>query len=277
MFSFNKKLAGVASAALLVLGMTACNGAAKSQDAASAQGAEDEKAAYTLVEDGKLTVAAELGFAPFESMNPQSGAPEGFDVDIAGEIAKRLGLEVNYLPSQKFDTLVPMIKQGGKADIAIAGITINDERSQSIDFSDPYLDSNQSLVVKKDSDATAESLNVSGKKIVVQGGTTGEEWATENIPNATVVPLDDVAAALAGVQTGLYDGMVVDLPVASNLLSSSYTDLKIAQEIATGEQYGICISKDNPGLKDAVNKVLADMKSDGTMDKLQTKWFGATL
>lgn len=82
---------------------------------------------------------------------------------------------------------------------------------------------------------------------------------------------------MAGVQTGLYDAMVIDLPVASNLISTSYSDLTIAKEIPTGEQYGIVVSKDNPALTEAINKVLADMEKDGTMTALKTKWFGSNI
>jgi len=118
---------------------------------------------------------------------------------------------------------------------------------------------------------------VAGKKIACQAGTTGEEWIQENMPNVTCVPLDDVAAAMTGVQTGLYDGFVIDLPVSSNLIAKSFTDLKVAEKIPTGEQYGIAVSKDNPGLTAAINDALAKIKSDGTMDSLETTWFGSTI
>jgi polar amino acid transport system substrate-binding protein len=229
------------------------------------------------VKDGTLTVVAELGFAPFEYMNDQTGDPEGFDVDVINAVAEKMGLQCEYLPNQKFDTLVPLIKQGGKADVSIAAITITDEREESVDFSEPYLDSNQAIVAIKGSTETEATLNDASKQVVCQGGTTGNDWITENLPNATCVPVDDVTAALTGVQTGLYNAMVVDLPVAKYMLTNSFSDLDIIEEIATGEQYGIAISKDNPNLTKAVNKALEDMKSDGTMDSIETKWFGSTI
>jgi len=232
---------------------------------------------YTLVTPGTLTCIAELGFAPFEYMDESTGEAKGFDIDVANAIAEKMGLTCTFLPNQKFDTLVPTIKQGGKADIAISGITINDERAKEIDFTDPYVDSNQSLVVLATSNDSSSTLNVAGKKIACQAGTTGEEWIQENMPNVTCVPLDDVAAAMTGVQTGLYDGFVIDLPVSSNLIAKSFTDLKVAEKIPTGEQYGIAVSKDNPGLTAAINDALAKIKSDGTMDSLETTWFGSTI
>ena len=172
---------------------------------------------------------------------------------------------------------MPIIKQGGKADVSIAAITITDERLESVDFSEPYLDSNQAIVVAKGSSETQETLNDASKQVVCQGGTTGDEWIGENLPDAVRVPVDDVTAALTGVQTGLYQAMVVDLPVASYMLAQSFSDLQIVKEIPTGEQYGIAVSKDNPELTQAVNKALEDMKSVGTMKEIETKWFGSEI
>ena len=261
-----------AGAVLAGCGNSNATSADSSSDAKS-----DEKKGMTLIEDGKLTVVAELGFAPFEYMDEKTGEPVGFDVDVINAVAEKMGLTASYLPNQKFDTLVPIIKQGGKADVSIAAITLTDERMESVDFSEPYLDSNQAIVVAKGSSETEETLNDASKQVVCQGGTTGDEWIGENLPDAVRVPVDDVTAALTGVQTGLYQAMVVDLPVASYMLAQSFSDLQIVKEIPTGEQYGIAVSKDNPELTQAVNKALEDMKSDGTMKEIETKWFGSEI
>ena len=258
--------------------LAGCGGSSTSSSSASTDSSSaSTSSSYTLVKDGTLTVVAELGFAPFEYMDDKTGDPEGFDVDVIKAVADKMGLQCEYLPNQKFDTLVPLIKQGGKADVSIAAITITDEREDSVDFSEPYLDSNQAIVALKGSAETEETLNDASKQVVCQGGTTGDDWITENLPNATRVPVDDVTAALTGVQTGLYNAMVVDLPVAKYMLSNSFSDLDIIEEIPTGEQYGIAVSKDNPNLTKAINKALEDMKSDGTMDSIETKWFGSTI
>ena len=257
--------------------LAGCGNSNAASTDSSSDAKSDEKKGMTLIEDGKLTVVAELGFAPFEYMDEKTGEPVGFDVDVINAVAEKMGLTASYLPNQKFDTLVPIIKQGGKADVSIAAITITDERLESVDFSEPYLDSNQAIVVAKGSSETEETLNDASKQVVCQGGTTGDEWIGENLPDAVRVPVDDVTAALTGVQTGLYQAMVVDLPVASYMLSQSFSDLEIVKEIPTGEQYGIAVSKDNPELTQAVNKALEDMKSDGTMKEIETKWFGSEI
>lgn len=257
--------------------LAGCGNSNAASTDSSSDAKSDEKKGMTLIEDGKLTVVAELGFAPFEYMDEKTGEPVGFDVDVINAVAEKMGLTASYLPNQKFDTLVPIIKQGGKADVSIAAITITDERLESVDFSEPYLDSNQAIVVAKGSSETEETLNDASKQVVCQGGTTGDEWIGENLPDAVRVPVDDVTAALTGVQTGLYQAMVVDLPVASYMLAQSFSDLQIVKEIPTGEQYGIAVSKDNPELTQAVNKALEDMKSDGAMKEIETKWFGSEI
>ena len=272
--NFILTLGATASAAVLA-GCNTSKNSATSSDTVSTDVVDP--GGYTLVEEGKLTVAAELGFAPFEYMDESTGEPVGFDVDLIKAVAEKLGLEASYLPNQKFDTLVPLVKQGGKCDVAIAGITITDERREEVEFSDPYLDSNQAIVVKKDSGETEESLNAAGKKVACQSGTTGDEWITENLASAERMPLDDVTAALTSVSTGLHDAMVIDLPVASWMLTKSFSDLEVAKEIPTGEQYGIAVSQENAGLAVAISSALQAMEADGTMKKIKTEWFGSEI
>ncbi len=271
--SFILSLGATASAAVLA----GCGSTSATTSDSSPVDGTVNAGGYTLVEDGKLTVAAELGFAPFEYMDEKTGDPVGFDVDLIKAVAEKLGLEASYLPNQKFDTLVPLVKQGGKCDVAIAGITITDDRLEEVDFTDPYLDSNQAIVVKKDSGETEDTLNAAGKKVACQSGTTGDDWITENLASAERVPLDDVTAALTGVSTGLYNAMVIDLPVASYMLTQSFSDLEVVKEIPTGEQYGIAVSKDNPGLTVALSSALQTMQDDGTMKEIKTKWFGSEI
>ena len=266
------------------MALTACGGSGSTEEAATTEAKTDEAATtaettgeLTTVEAGKLTCISNLFFPPFESMNESTGDPEGFDIDVSKSLAEHMGLEVNWLPSQDFDTLVPTIKNGGKADIAIAGMTITDKRKEEVDMSDPYVDSNQSIVIKSGSGETAETLDDAEKTIAVQSGTTGQEWAQENLPNATIKPLSTVIEAMTGVQTGLYDAVVCDLPVSKYQIKTSYTDLEVVEEIPTGEQYGIAISKDNPALLEAVNSALAAMESDGSMAAIEAEWFGSEL
>ena len=256
------------------LGLAACGAGAPGGAAGTAKNASG----YILVEEGMLIGVSDMAYPPLESIPAGSSDPEGFEIDMMNAVAKKLGLQMKWLPATKFDTIIPLIKQGGKADVGVSAFTITDERSQEIDFTDSYLDSNQGLVTPKAAGETSrEKLNVAGTQIAVQSGTTGESWVRENLPQATCVPLDDAIQALTGVQTGLYAAAVADLPVMSYLCTQSYTSLQVSIEIPTGEQYGIVVSKDNTKLKQDINKALADIEADGTMGSLKQKWFGAAI
>lgn len=237
---------------------------------------------YTLVTEGKLTVVSDLDFPPLDSF--ENGEPSGFDVELSTEIAKRLGLEVEYLAPQDFDSIIPMIKQGGKADIGNSAFSITPEREEEIDFTVPYLDSNLGIAVKTgsgiasgDAATVIEELNKPEMTVAVQAGTTGEDWATEHLPDATIVPLASVTVCMTGVSTGQYNAFVADLPVIGYQTTASFTDCEIVLEIPTGEQYGIVVSEDNPGLTSAIDEVLLEMEEDGSLQALKTKWFGSAI
>ncbi len=256
----------LASLIAVALALTGCGAASSS---GSAQGGS-----YKLVEDGKLTVASDLATPPFEYVD-DSGNDQGFTVELMDMIAQEMGLELNYLPAQKFDNIIPMAKQAVKTDVSACNITINDARKKEVDFTDPYMDSNQGVAVAKNSGyADADSLNAAGVKIAVQSGTTSEEWAQENLPRATTVNFDDWTAAFTAVMSGQCQAVVCDLPVEQWMVNSSFTDMEIIEEVPTGEQFGIAVSKDNPELTAAINAALKQIRADGRYDELYEKYFG---
>jgi polar amino acid transport system substrate-binding protein len=134
--------------------------------------------AYKLVTPGKLMIGSDLDFPPMEMLNGTT--PEGFDVDLMTALAKEMGLTVEYLPPQKFDTLLAAVN-GGKFDVVASSLTINDERKKIVVFSDPYFDSNQSIAMKEGSTYNTPA-DMKGKKIGAQSGTTGFDWATSSLP-----------------------------------------------------------------------------------------------
>ena len=267
----------VAGSALLA-GCGGGGSAATTTSAASTAAATSAVAAasYTLVTPGKLTCVSDMAFPPMDYLEGET--PTGYEVELMAAIAQQMGLEVAWLPPTKFDTIIPLIKQGGKADVGASSFTNTDERKAEIDFTQPYLDSNQGIATLKSAGVTSEAdLNAEGKKIAVQSGTTGEMWAQENLTKATIVPLDDPVQAMAGMFTGLYDAVAADLPVMSYLCTKSYTDCEVSLQIPTGEQYGLVVSKDNPALTAALDEAYAAVKAAGTVKTLQEKWFGAEL
>ena len=224
-----------------------------------------------LVQDGTLTVAASLDFPPFESLDGTE--PTGFAVELMELLANRMGLECSYLPSVKFDSIVALIASGGKADVGVSSFTINSERIQEIDFTDPYIDSNQGVVVTSDSGYTSVE-DLSGKTIGAQSGTTGYEWAVENITDAHIVAYDEMTAIFAALESGQIDGLVADLPVVQSYTKTSYPNDTIIAQIPTGEQYAIIVNKSNPALTAALNEALAEVMADGSYDKLYESYFG---
>lgn len=264
---------GIIGAAAGTVVLAGCGGTSVGT---STDAKKDDASGYTLVQPGKIIVASDLANPPFDFV--ENNEPKGFEVDLMKKVAEKLGLECEYLPAMKFDSIIPLIKQGGKADVGVSNFTITDERKQEIDFTDPYVDSNQGVVTKVGAERTdADSLNAEGVTIACQAGTTGEAWAQENLPKATIKSLDDPVAAVTGVQTGLYDAAAADLPVMKYLCSNSFTDCQVSIEIPTGEQYGIVVSKDNAGLTEAINAALAELEDDGSIKELEIEWFGSEI
>ena len=222
---------------------------------------------------GKLTVGSDLDYKPMEYLDGDK--PAGFGVDMTQEICNRLGLEMNFLSPQNFDSLITQVNGGTSMDVAVSSITINDEREELVDFSTPYYDSNLAIVTLADSDVASAS-DLSGKPVGAQSGSTGEEWAKENLGDSSYTPYTGPTDALTALRAGKIQAVVLDAPVASDYVKEDAGTYKLVDEIATGEQYGIAINKDNPELKKAIDSALADMQADGTLDKLKQKWLGTS-
>lgn len=268
------KAAAVAlSCALAVacLGLAACGGSNSGSDGSSSGNASS--GSYELVESGKLTVGSDLDYKPMEYLDGDK--PAGFGVDMTQEICNRLGLEMNFLSPQNFDSLITQVNGGTSMDVAVSSITINDEREELVDFSTPYYDSNLAIVTLATSDIASAS-DLSGKAVGAQSGSTGEEWAKENLGDSSYTPYTGPTDALTALRAGKIQAVVLDAPVASDYVKGDAGTYKLVDEIATGEQYGIAINKDNPELKKAIDSALADMQADGTLDKLKNKWLGTS-
>jgi polar amino acid transport system substrate-binding protein len=272
------KIVGLLAVAALVLSAFALGGCSQSTTTTpttTTSTTETSSSAITvpstsLVTAGQLTVGSDTTFPPFESMN--GSVAEGFDVDMMNAIGKELGLKVVF-QTENFDTIIASVV-GHKFDVIASGMTITSEREKTISFSDAYFDSNQSVAVLKSSNITTET-QLYGKKIGVQSGTTGQKWATENLKShgATIVPFKDTTGAFNALQAKTVDAVVNDLPVTAEIIKEGPTrGFVIIDQIATGEQYGIGIAKDRPELLTAINKALAKIKADGTLQKIYDKW-----
>jgi polar amino acid transport system substrate-binding protein len=270
-----RQIMGLVLALSLTAALVALAGCGKSSAATSTDGSGDATstaASYTLVKDGYLTVGSDLDYPPMEQLNGDQ--PEGFDVDLMTAIAREMGLKISYLPPQKFDSLLALVN-ADKFDVVASSLTINDERKKLIVFTDAYFESNQSIAMKEGSVYTSPA-DLNGKKVGVQSGTTGEQWATENLvpAGAIVVPFSKTSEAFAALQAGTVAAVVNDLPVSNEIVKDVNKKLTIVKQIPTGELYGFAVAQDNPELATAMNVALEKIKASGEYKTIYEKWIG---
>jgi ABC-type amino acid transport substrate-binding protein len=218
-----------------------------------------------------ITVASDIAYPPFES--ERDGQPVGFDIDLMKEIGKRAGFTPQF-QNVTFDGIIPGLGSN-LYDAAISAMTITPEREKQIDFSDPYFDADQSLLVQ--SDSNIESVNdLKGTTVGVQIGTTGAAQANEYKQQGklgTVRTFDTITDAFQALENGQVDAIINDFPVSQARANESNGSLKVVQTIQTGEQYGIAFPKDSD-LKPRVDKALQEIKDDGTYARIYEKWIG---
>ena len=219
-----------------------------------------------------VTVASDIAYPPFEF--EKDGEPTGFDIDLMDEIGRRAGFTPEY-QNVTFDGII-----GGLAnnqyDVVISAMTITPERAKQIDFSDPYFNADQSLLVP--SDAGIGSVDDLGDATVgVQIGTTGEikakEFEEQGKITGEVRTFDTIEDAFAALNNGQLDAIINDLPVSQDEVNGSDGALEIVEVIATGEQYGIALPKGSDMRQD-VNEALQEIKDDGTYEEIYKKWIG---
>lgn len=219
----------------------------------------------------QVKVASDIAYQPFEFT--KNGKTVGFDIDLMREIGKQASFEPQF-ENVKFDGIIQGIGSG-LYDSAISSITITPEREKQIDFSKPYFNADQSLLVQKGSKIKSTG-DLSSATVGVQLGTTGASEADKLKKNGKISQVrtfDTITDAFAALENGQIDAIINDFPVSAYRAKTSNGSLVIVQTIPTGEQYGIAFPKDSELLKPA-NKALAEIKKDGTYAKLYEKWFG---
>ena len=275
-----RQFLGLASgfAAIAGLGLVGCGVSSTSgtSSAGSSAGsaASSSKDGYTLVKDGTLTVGTAAEYEPFEYM--EDGQYKGFDLDLIQDIAKKLGLTVEFA-NVDFDTIVPGVSSGAKYDVGIGAITVTPERKKEVDFTDSYYMDDQAIVTMKDNaditgDNYKEKLDSADAKIAVQSGSTAEAFVKENFPNAELVPFKNATDCFSALQAGQSVALVTNRSVAAQLVATSFDNEQVVKLISTGEEYAIAVNKDNSGLKDAINKALKELTDDGTVDSLMGQY-----
>jgi ABC-type amino acid transport substrate-binding protein len=267
-----------AGLSVAALALTACGGSSAStassvaSSAASSEAASTSAAAgeLTTVEAGKLTMATNATFPPYE-MTTDAGEFEGIDIEAAQAIADKLGLELQ-IDNMDFDAALLSVQQG-KADITMAGITVTDERKAVMAFSDSYATGIQSIIVPEGSDIASPD-DLADKKIGTQRGTTGYIYCTDDFGEDAVVAYDSGLTAVQALNNGQVDAVVIDNAPAKEYVAAN-PGLKVLETSYAEEDYAIGMNKDNTALVEAVNAALEELKADGTLQSIVDKYITA--
>ena len=266
-----------AGLSVAALALTACGGSSSTASSVASSAASSEAAStsaaageLTTIEAGKLTMATNATFPPYE-MTTDSGDIEGIDVDTAKAIAEKLGLELQ-IDDMDFDAALLSVQQG-KADIVMAGVTVTDERKAVMDFSDSYATGIQSIIVPEGSDITSPD-DLAGKKIGTQRGTTGYIYCTDDFGEDSVVAYDNGLNAVQALNNGQVDAVVIDNAPAKEYVAAN-PGLKVLETSYAEEDYAIGMNKDNTALVEAVNAALEELKADGTLQSIVDKYITA--
>lgn len=231
---------------------------------------------FTTAVEGKLTMATNAAFPPYEYV--EGGQIAGIDAEIAAAIADKLGLELQ-IDDMEFDSITEAIK-GGKADIGLAGMTVTPDRQEEVDFTVSYATGVQVIIVTEDSDITsADDLLAEGANhtIGVQRNTTGDIYTTGDIEDAGLGTIDRYSKGAEAVQaltTGKVDCVVIDNEPAKAFVAE-VDGLKILDTEYITEDYAAAMSKENPALYEAVNAALQELIADGTVQGIIDKYITA--
>ena len=249
---------------------------AEEAPAAEAPATEEAAAEIKTVEAGKLHMATNAAFPPYEMISDNGGF-EGIDVEIATLIAQKLGLEL-VVDDMEFGSVITSV-QGGKSDIAMAGLTVTEERKQNVDFTESYATGVQVIIVPEGSDIQTVDDLANNKMIGVQDGTTGYIYCSSPVEDGGygedhVTSYPNGAMAIEALKGGKVDAVVIDNEPAKAFVQAN-AGLKILDTEYIVENYAIGISKDNNGLRDAVNNALKELIADGSVQLIVDKYISA--
>jgi polar amino acid transport system substrate-binding protein len=229
---------------------------------------------FTTLEAGKLEVATDASYAPFENVNTTSNTIEGFDIELMDQICKELNLTPVYT-NQLFDGIILAV-QTKKFDCSISAFTINAERQKSIDFSDPYYENKGQAIATKPGSAIKNVSDLVGHKVAVQAGTVGQD-AVANITNMTASDIktyQTMPDVMLALKKGEVDAAAGDYAVMYPYVKNYPGDYAFAPSfLSEVEYFGIVINKDNKDLTAAINAALAKIKADGRYQTIYDKWF----
>ena len=228
-------------------------------------------------DDTTLTPGTAPGFPPFEMQ--QDGELVGFDIDLLEAVVDETSYELGEWATFDFDGLIPALTQNEEIDVIAAAMTINDERKQTIAFSDPYWESDQAILVREGGDFQPSGwADFEGVRVGAQSGTTGADQVESNLVDEGIISEDDFSTydsyvlAVEDLSNGNIDAVVVDNPVAETFAANRPVEIAFIEE--TGEQFGFGIRQNESELQSALNDGLQSVRDDGTYQEITGTWFG---
>ena len=252
-----KKILALILAILMVASLAACGG---SKDAATADESKPE-----------LVMGTNAAFPPYEYYDEEGKTIIGSDAEIAQAVADKLGMKLT-IKDMEFDSLLTAV-QSNAVDIVFAGLTVSEERKQSVDFTMTYATGVQVVIVPNDSEIASVD-DLAGKVIGVQAGTTGDIYCTDEFGQENVKQFTNGALAVAALQNGQVDCVVIDNEPAKAFVKAN-EGLKILDTEYAVEDYAAAISKENTELTAKVNEAMEALKADGTIDAILAKYIKA--
>lgn len=221
---------------------------------------------------GTLTVCSEIPYPPFE-FEAEDGSFTGFDIELIEAIGAELGREVEIVNTGFEGIQSGASLAAGTCDVAVSAMTITEAREENLDFTDPYFDADQSLLVKADA-GISTLADLAGKTIGVQSETTGAAYAEENAPDdASITEFASGADAISALQAGQVDAVLQDLGPNGDAVSNDDT-LAIAETYQTDETYGMAVAEEgSEELLEQINEALQTLRDDGTYDEIFQKYF----
>lgn len=240
--------------------LAACGGSGS-----GTSGKDDAKSTGGTKDD--LVMATKAAFPPYEYV--EGDKYEGIDIEIAGEIAKKLGMNL-VVEDVEFDSIIAGV-QSSKYDMGMAGMTVTEERKQSVNFSDTYATAIQVIIVPEDSTITSVDDLSAESKIGVQQGTIGDIYASDDYGEGAITRYKNGADAVQALVTGKVDCVIIDNEPAKSYVAAN-KGLKILDSSYVEEEYAICVAKENDELLGKINDALAELKDDGTIDGIVKKY-----
>lgn len=266
-----KILATALVGAMCVTALTACGGSKQpAQQPQPQQPAQQEEATFTTVNEGKLTMATNAYFPPYEFYDEDTIV--GIDAEIAGAIAEKLGLEL-VIEDMEFDSIITAV-QNGRADLGLAGMTVTEDRLKNVNFTTSYATGVQVIIVKEDSPITGVDDLYDGAMIGVQLGTTGDIYACDDFGTDNVDEYNKGNDAVMALINGKVDCVIIDNEPAKAFVAAN-EGLKILEAPYVEEQYAAAISKENEALLKAVDGALQELIADGTVQAIVDKYISA--